>query len=522
MFIGQGDQATFYADETGGKAFKDNWLLENMNVVIHRQQSGTDMVTALNLMLAADDYPELITNMPDDMANRFAEQGRAVNLMPLMEDFGYNITRRVGHYLDMLVTEDGHLYRLPVNWGETPNVAGWDFGIRYDLWSELNLPMYTTPDEYFYALLAVMEANPVNEFGEQVFGIGWAHDNNLAHLNVLLTAFGFTGERYRRSPAGDSFTHWTRTEEARVAARLINRMWRYNMIHPDFLSMTYDDYIAHLATGRVIGNLGTWWHAWVGGHEIWAVENPDWCNTERFMNATVSWDGVPIDQTRFVSYNFLGGTRAIITDKSEQVADVLRFINWQNSELGNMIAGWGPPAPTNNWVVSPDGTWRVRDEIMNIAQKNLYFHATRHAHGALIYNIAVNGGWLRTDGRSNFDMIDPRGTRVSIWDYWPIDPATGEFADEGINIAWGNITAPAFDTTLYTVTWDPESPVTWARTSIIENEAVWWAQITTASSEEEAMRFFDEAAAHAELLGVRSVEEFFQSQFDSNRALLGR
>jgi len=530
MYFGQGNQASFYADEQGGKAFMDNWLLENMNVRINRVQTDVDRHTALNLMLTAGDYPELITNMPGDMADRFIEQGRAVNLMPMMEDWGYNITRRVGPYLNMLHTlvedDDGqtnaHLYRLPVNWGETPNVAGWDFGIRYDLWRELDMPLYTTPEEYFYTLLAVLQANPVNEFGEQVFALGYVGSNNLIHLNVMLTAYGFTGERYRRCEGQNSFTHWTRTEEARDVARLMNRMWRYDMIHPDFLSMTGDDYFEHIDNGRIIGNLSSWWHAWVGGHERWAGMRDDWQNHERFMNVSVAWPGVPIERTRLLGYNWLGGDRAIITTQTEQAADILRFINWQNSELGNLISGWGPPAQTNNWQIAADGTWVVQDDIFDIARKNDFFHPRRAQHGANIFNIAVNGGWLRTDGRSNFDMIDPRLTRVSIWDYWPIDPSTGEFVDEGLRIAWGNFTAPAFNTTMYTVTWDPESPVTMARTSILAAEEVWWAQIVTANSEEEAMRFFDEAAAHAEVLNVRSVEEFFQQQFDANRALMGR
>jgi len=520
LFTGQGNMHDFNADERGARALKDAWLLEHMNVVIDRVMFDNDMASQLTLMLVAGDYPEVITNMPGASASTFASQGRAINLMPYMDSYGYNFTRRMGDYLGLLMTEDGHLYTLPVNWGETPNVAGWDFGIRHDLWLQTGRPIHDTPEEFFDNLVAVLELHPTNEAGERSFAIGSPGDEGLGLLTANLTAAGFHGTRYRHNPDG-TFTHWTASQEARDIAVFMNRMWREGMIHPDYLSMTYEDYIAHLSNGRILGNLGTWWHAWVGGHEIWSVENPDWCTTERFMNVTIAWPGTPKDQTRLLTYNFIGANRAIITDQTDQASDILRFINWQASELGNMITGWGPPMESNNWDIAPDGTWLVCDNIMNIAQKNIYFHEVRMNHAANMYNIAVNGGWFRTDGRSNFDMIDPRVTRVSIWDYWPVDPTTGEFADEGINIAWGYYRAPAFDATLYTVVWDTDSQVHLNNTSIYGNERTWWAEILTAGSEADALAALDRAAAHAETLGVRDVELFFQEQMATNRALLG-
>ncbi|MCL2571047.1 MAG: hypothetical protein FWE11_01465 [Defluviitaleaceae bacterium] len=524
LYTGWGDHATYLEDDRGGRAFLSAWLLEEMNVVINRRTYTVDVTERLNMMLAAGDYPAVITNVPDAMANIFQSQDRAVNLEPFMEDFGYNITRRVGEYLDLLRHENGGLYKLPVNWGDNPNVAGWDFGIRYDLWRELDLPMFTTPEEYFYALLAVLEANPTNEFGERTFAVSTlgadATNQGLGLLTPMLAAYGFTGDRYLHNADG-TFSHWLRTEEGRDVARLMNRMWRYGMVHPDYLSTTYDDYIAHLSNGRILGNLGTWWHAWVGGHEIWAVENPDWDNTQRFMNASVAWPSISMEETRLLTTNFIGAHRAVITDRADNVSEIMRFINWQSSELGNMINGWGPPTENNAWNII-DGQWILRDELMNIAQKNLYFHDMRARHGALLYNISAAGGWLRTDGRSNFDMLDPRVTRVSMWDYWPINPDDGSFADEGINIAWGNYTAQSFDATLYVVTFDPEEQVTWTRQTIIDNEPTWWALIMTASTEEEAMRHFDQAAAEAEALGIAELELFYQESFAANRALLGQ
>jgi ABC-type glycerol-3-phosphate transport system substrate-binding protein len=520
VFTGVGDMTSFLADEFGGKALKDGWLLENMNVVVDRRIMGTDMVTQLNLMLASNDYPEVLTNMPIDMANRFAQQGRAFNLTDHMDTWAPDIMRRMGEFVNMLRDENGQLFVLAQNWGENPNVAGWDFGIRYDLWRQLNLPLYTTPYEYFDTLQALLAFHPTNEAGERSYALGSAGDQGRNLLTTPLTAYGFTSDRYRHNPDG-TFSYWLRTDEGRQVARYMNRMWRYDMIHPDYLSMTYSDYIAHLSNHRIIGNMSQWWHGFVGGHEIWSVENPDWVTQERFMSVSLAWPGIPKDQTRLITSNFIGSTRAIISDRTDQPLDILRFINWQNTELGNKIAGWGPPMQSNNWDIAADGMWVIDEAILNIDQKNIFYHDVRRRHGAHIYNIALNANWLYSDGRSNFDMIDPRVSRVSIWDYWPVNP-DGSFSDEGLRIAWGNYTAPPFNIVLYAISWDPEDPVTWARQSILETELVWWAEIVTASSEAESMAAFDRALQHAISLGLAGVEEFMQTQYEANRALLGR
>ena len=121
VYAGEGDQEEFLADENGGKAVMDEWLLENLNVTFDWQYMTGDMTERLNLMLADNSYPSVITNMPDDMAEKFIAQGKAVDLTEYLDDMP-NLTRRMGDYINMLKDDEGHIYKLSTLWGENPNV----------------------------------------------------------------------------------------------------------------------------------------------------------------------------------------------------------------------------------------------------------------------------------------------------------------------------------------------------------------------------------------------------------------
>lgn len=513
VYAGYGDQEEFLADEDGGKEHMDAWLLENMNVKINWEFTGVDMVEQLNLMLVSNDYPDVITWMADDMANRFERQNKAIDLTDLLAEHGDNITRRLGDYMNFLYNEDGKIYKLAQYWGENPNVAGSDFGMRYDLWKELgDDDIYETPEEYVDAIQRVIANNPTNENGQQTYGFTSA-DQGQNFLRAMLGAYGFVNNY--KVDDGD-FKHWINTEEGYEIAKIVNDMYQNNLIDPDFLSNGYEEYVTKLSSGQVIGNLGTWWYAWTGGHEIWAVdEGEDYDIEKRIMNVSVSGEGVDMDETTLLTSNFIGSYRAIITDNAEDPEGIMKFINWQNSELGNYITGWGPPSETNVWDIAEDGTWRVDDAILDTDRKEVTFHNVRDAHGANAYPIAINMNWLKTDGLSNFDSIDPRIDRVSAYDYWPVEE-DGSFSNDGINLSWQYYTAPAKDITLYQVTFDPNDQITITNQSITDAVVNEWAKIMTAEDDAQFEQAFEQAKAHLNALDLESLEAYYQAAYETN------
>ena len=72
VYGGQGDQEELEADEQGGKAVLDQWLLDNLNVKINWTYYSVDMDEKLNLMLA---------RVRGEQERVFADMGRTLFLM---------------------------------------------------------------------------------------------------------------------------------------------------------------------------------------------------------------------------------------------------------------------------------------------------------------------------------------------------------------------------------------------------------------------------------------------------------
>ncbi len=514
VYPGYGDQEEFLADEHGGKAVFDAWLLENMNVVVDWVYHGVDMNERLNLFLVTGDYPDVITWMSDDMANTFAEQGKAVDLTDLLDAHGGNITRRMGNYINLLRADDDHIYKLAQGWGYNPNVAGHDFGVRYDFWKELgDADIYKTPEEYVDVVTRILENHPENEYGQQTYAFTSANKGE-NFLTAMQAAYGFVNG-YKADSNGE-FQHWINTEEGYEFSKIVNRMYREDLIDPDYLSNGYEEYVNKLSNGQVIANLGTWWYAWTGGHEVWSVDEGDDYNIEkRFMNVSVAGDGMKQEDTTLLTANIIGSYRAIITDNAKDPAGILKFIDWQNSEIGNFITGWGAPAEDNVWDIAEDGTWVVDDEIMDTDRKETFFHNPRKANGANIYGLALNTQWLRTDETSNFDKLDPRIDRVSIYDYWPVTE-DGSFANEGINLTWQYYTAPPLDVTLYTTTFNPDDQITITNQTVKDTVINEWAKLMTAPTPADFDEQYANSKATLNALGAEELAAYYQASYEAN------
>lgn len=516
VYCGTGDQETFLADEKGGKKVMDDWLLKNMNVKINVEFSSNDMTEKLNLMLADGSYPEVITWMTDDMANKFISLGKAADLTPYIEKYGSNITRRLGDYMNMLKNEDGTISKLAQYWGENPNVAGKDFGLRYDYWKELGeADIYKTPEQYYETVKKVLANHPTNADGLTTYG--FTSDNQgMNFLDAMLAAYGFI-YNFKVDENGQ-FTHWLNSDEGLKIAKFMNQCYLDNMIDPDYMSNQYDQVMTKMNTGQVLANFGTWWFGWTGGHEYWQEQEKESYNVEkRFMNVSVAAEQSSLDQTTLLTSNYIGNYRCIITDKCKNVEGVLRFLDWQNSELGNFISSWGVPGDENVWKILDDGTWKFDEEILNPDQyaKNTFFHDVRDAHSCMSYCLATNMNWLKTDGRSNFDMIDPNAIRVSAYDFWPVAD-DGSFASEGIKLCWQYYTAPAKDITLNVVSYDPEAEITTMKQTIEDTIKTEWNKMITAGSQEECEEIFMAARETCNVLGLEELTAYNQSAYEAN------
>lgn len=345
-------------------------LKDEFNVEIERIVYKQDATERLNLMLAGNEYPDVIVGMPDDMAETFIDQDRALELTPYLEKYGQNLIDGFGDYLNLLKDDDGNLYKLAYSWGHTTDVMGRDFSIRYDLLQEAGLPMYDSFESYYETVKKLVELNPTNEQGEKTYGFTAFSEKGEEFYKTPLAYMGLYGvssgtntsggtiTHYYKQNDDGSITHWVDTEEGLEVAKYINRFWREGLIDPDFQTKDYDSALAFMSNERVVGNIGTWWHSYVGGHQVWQSTEEDWTIDKRMQCVTFEeTDATPA----LISDNFIRTTRNIITDKCDNPEEVMLFWNWECTPMGVAFTSMGPEGEGRPWSIDEDGNCKVND-----------------------------------------------------------------------------------------------------------------------------------------------------------------
>ncbi len=128
--------------------FMRAYLLEEFNVDIDRIVYDTDKNERLNLMLASNTYPGVITWLDDAQYANWVFQGRAQEISGLVNKLGPNIKKELGDLYPRYLSADGKLYGAPVNWGLLHN-PGYTAHIRWDVYLAHGSPKLVTLDDYY-------------------------------------------------------------------------------------------------------------------------------------------------------------------------------------------------------------------------------------------------------------------------------------------------------------------------------------------------------------------------------------
>lgn len=98
-YMGQGDpQSDIDTQEESGYRMK-NWLKEEMNVEIELQRFMDAQEQRISLMMLDGSYPELLAFTNEAASAMFIESGHALDLAPLLEQYGQNILAEIGDYV---------------------------------------------------------------------------------------------------------------------------------------------------------------------------------------------------------------------------------------------------------------------------------------------------------------------------------------------------------------------------------------------------------------------------------------
>lgn len=520
------DDATNQAEEDERLVEVDKVLKDEFNIEIQKLVYSQDSEERLNLMLASNDYPDVIVGMSDTMANAFISQGRAIELTPYLEKYGQNVLSSYGNFINLLREEDGSLYKLSSSSGNTTDVMGRDFSIRWDWLQETGLPVPTSMESYYEAIKAIVANHPTNANGEKVYGI---------------TAFSLKGEEFYATPLqflglyststgiyklndDGTLTYWVDTDEGRQVAHYINKFWREGLIDPDFQTKDYDSSVAFMSSERVAGNIGTWWHNFTGGHQVWETTDENYTIDKRMQELT--WqetDATP----NLINNNYIRNTRVIITDKCKNPEAVMRYFNWQCTPLGIAFNSMGPEGKDKAWFINDDGLAQVSDLYWYGKPDDMSF-----AWGD--FESKTCGGWNYVIAAPTYTPVDKMDNPAEGWaepivkvNMWDLIPDYSKLDQDKMSV--GNMmylldaqtsTTYLTDMTTWNISLDPDSDESAIYTDIKERLLTDWCNVIMASTEEECDKLYDEMVADIHDLGVDQLTAAQQEAYTLNQSKL--
>lgn len=225
-----------------------------------------DLDETLGIKIAGEDYADLICG--SNSAEKLIDAGAHINLLDYINEKDTpNLWKHYEPYMKR-ITVDGGLYVLP-NYGRIYNEPivnycnGPAFWIQKKVLAWDNYPTIKTLDQYFDLLLRYKEAHPTTDDGLPTSGFeilcdGW---RNFCLLNPVQHLAGHPND-------GGVFVHWDdnyrvdvfhNKDYAKPYYQKLNEVFQKGLIDQDTFVQNFDQYIAKLSSGRVLGMFDQYW-----------------------------------------------------------------------------------------------------------------------------------------------------------------------------------------------------------------------------------------------------------------------
>lgn len=241
------------AEITGAKC-KETWL------------TGQTAEEAIGTMIAGGEYPDFIDG--SDGAAQLYEAGALIPLDDYIDDYPNIKEYLTEEQWDKLRKEDGHIYWIPqfgsIHGEEKVTVHSDEaFWIQTRVLEWAGYPEVKTMDQYFELIEAYQEANPTMEDGTEnipytILCDDWRYFC-LENAPMFLDGYPNDGSVMVDTEKFQVMDYNT-SETAVKYFKKLNEEYKKGIVDPESFTQTYDEYIAKLSTGRVLGMIDQWWN----------------------------------------------------------------------------------------------------------------------------------------------------------------------------------------------------------------------------------------------------------------------
>ena len=316
----------------------------------------------ISLMIAEDNYPDMIYSKAS--VTNLYEAGALIDMTDLIEQYGPNIKKMYGDEFDKLKWGSGDegIYQLSY-----AGVRGQIFStggtcqIQYAALKENDYKYPKTLAEYEAMIKSYLEAHPQTEDGLDMIGITMS----AADWHWMITLGNPAGFIADAQPDNGQWlidenyncTYKHASEDEKEYFKWLSRMYDEGILDANFATQTDEDYIAKLASGRVVAITDANWHYGQANAALKADNKLDktYCGLPVVMNAddkapTLMYQGLQV------------GYGLAITKSCEDPVRAIQFLDYLCSDEGAVLYRWGVEG--ENYFLDENGKrYRTPEEI---------------------------------------------------------------------------------------------------------------------------------------------------------------
>lgn len=250
------------ADKTGVKV-KETWL------------TGQTAEEAVGMMITGGELPDFICGGSGQ--SQLYDADALVALDDYLDDYPNIKNFFTQQQWDQLRQDDGHIYWIP----QFSNIKGEEkvcthndeaFWIQARVLKWADYPEIRTMDQYFDLIERYNEANPTMEDGTEnipytILCDDWRYFC-LENAPQFLDGYPNDGSCIV-DPETLTVIDYNTTDTAIRYFQKLNEEYQKGIVDPESFTQSYDEYIAKLSTGRVLGMIDQWWDfAYTAGDAI--------------------------------------------------------------------------------------------------------------------------------------------------------------------------------------------------------------------------------------------------------------
>jgi putative aldouronate transport system substrate-binding protein len=490
---------TFF-DKNVGDAF-DNPVAKEITrrtgVNLEIQQPTGNPSEKLNLMLASNDLPDLLSISRGDILDKYIAAGALLPLNDLIDKYGPHIKEMYGDILNKTRSDDGKNYYL-ANWYGLEKYPVFGFLMRMDVMKELGAGDKTnngepfTSDEFVALLKAFQEKYPTVN-GKKAYAMTFNGADNLGAVRD--TFKGMFGMLPYYETNGELKSD-VRDPRYLDMIKFINSLYTQGLIDPEWATNKTQQYEQKLASGTIFATADAFWN--LGNPNAALKKNakdPSKADEAQFYPYKVVAPGVDPAKTTYGPKSSLGWDGIGISRSNKDPVRAIKFLDFLASEEGQYLMMWGIEGV--HWDMK-DGKHTPRPEVLEGFKKDWAGYSKQT--GIRKWTWAIKNG-PGSDG-TPYDLIGRYET----------DPVSA--------LAIKNLADSSFDTAPY----DNLGPAGGTPEAIMQqkvNETMtkYFPRMVMAPSESEAVALYNKMMDELDAAGLPTLEKIYTENYNKRKEL---